>query len=237
MTAEQTACLVAAAGRGVRFGRETPKAFHPVEGKTLLARSVGRLAASGAIGRFIVMVPEGWEEKGREEASGAAGGVPLTVLAGGETRQESVAAGLAEAGGEGIILVHDAARPFVSASLVERVVEAAIEAGAAVPALQVTDTLGRIRDDRLEAIVPRDRIIGIQTPQAFRAEVITRAFEEAAKSGAVSTDESSLVLAAGMHVRVVEGERWNIKITVRDDLDIAASLIAGGDFEAGGKQR
>jgi 2-C-methyl-D-erythritol 4-phosphate cytidylyltransferase len=177
------------------------------------------------------MVPAGWEERAAEEIQASAPDFEFDVLAGGETRQESVAIGLGAVEEADIVLVHDACRPIVSPALIERVVNAAREFGAAVPALQATDTLGRLRDEILESIVPRDRVIGIQTPQAFRLDVLEQAFETAVETIRRSTDESSLVLSAGLPVHVVEGERWNIKVTVKEDLDIAASFLEGGKLE------
>jgi 2-C-methyl-D-erythritol 4-phosphate cytidylyltransferase len=107
------------------------------------------------------------------------------------------------------------------------VIEAAREDGAAVPALAATETLGRIRDEVLEGIVPRERVVGIQTPQAFKLDILRSAFDVASETISTATDESSLVLAAGYPVRVVEGERWNIKVTVKEDLEIVESFITG----------
>ncbi len=231
MAAEKVVCLVAAAGRGVRFGREMPKSFYPVDGKTLLALSLKSLCAWKGISRFIVMVPSGWEDKAREELAREVPGVDIHILIGGETRQESVAIGLKSVTDADLVLIHDACRPIISLSLIERVVEAARSSGAAVPALQVNETIGRLRDDVLEAIVPRERVIGIQTPQAFTLDVLRKAFEAADEAIRSSTDESSLVLATGFPVRVVEGERWNIKVTVKEDLEIIASFLEGKKLE------
>lgn len=227
MEKERVVCLVAAAGRGLRFGREMPKGFFPVEGRTLLARSIESIGAWGGVSHFVVMVPAGWEEKAEEVLSGELSGVRTRVVAGGETRQESVAIGLYEAGDSDIVLIHDACRPFVSPALVERVVAEARRSGAAVPALQVTDTLARLRDDVLESIIPREKAVGIQTPQAFRTDVLKKAYDTAKEAITTSTDESSLVLAAGMPVKAVEGERWNIKVTVKEDIGIISSFLSG----------
>jgi 2-C-methyl-D-erythritol 4-phosphate cytidylyltransferase len=235
MAVERIVCLVAAAGRGKRFGRDMPKSFHPVGGKTLLELSIERLSAWEGITEYVVMVPAGWEEKAVEELSDFAPHLETSVLAGGETRSESVSIGLKTIKKSDLIIVHDACRPVVSAALVDRVVEAARETGAAVPALQATETLGRLRDDTIEATLPRDRVIGIQTPQVFRHEVLKAAFETADETIRKATDESSLVLAAGYSVRVVEGERWNIKVTVKEDLQILESFLGGGKLELPGK--
>lgn len=235
MTRERIVCLVAAAGRGKRFGRDVPKSFHPVVGKTLLELSLERLSAWGGITRYVVMVPSGWEEKAAEELARVAPDLDTKVLAGGETRSESVSIGLKTVDEADLVIVHDACRPIVSEALIDRVVQAAREAGAAVPALQATETLGRLRDDSIEATVPRDRVIGIQTPQVFRYDVLRTAFDAADETIRKATDESSLVLAAGLPVRVVEGERWNIKVTIKEDLQILESFLGEGKLELPGK--
>jgi 2-C-methyl-D-erythritol 4-phosphate cytidylyltransferase len=229
--AERIVCILAAAGRGIRFGREMPKSFYPVGNHSLLVRSLFGLTAWGGISSFIVMVPAGWEQQAEDDITGSFPDLDFRVLTGGETRQESVAIGLISVKGADLVLVHDASRPIVSSALIERVVGAAREHGAAVPALEATDTLGRLRDEVLESIVPRERVIGIQTPQAFRYDVLVKAFETAEEAIRRSTDESSLVLATGTPVHVVEGERWNIKVTVKEDLEIIESFIAGKKLE------
>ncbi len=231
MANETTVCLVAAAGKGKRFGKEMPKSFYPVGGKTLLALSVRRLNEWKGISKYVVMVPSGWEEKAAEELERETPGLDVLVIAGGETRSETVSIGLAAVEKADLVLVHDACRPIVSVSLVDRVIEAAREAGAAVPALLATETLGRLRDDTIEATVPRERVIGIQTPQAFKYDVLKKSYEAAGETIRKATDESSLVLAAGFTVRVVEGERWNVKVTVKEDLQIIESFLEGKRLE------
>ena len=227
MVEENIVCIVAAAGRGIRLGKEFPKSFYPVEGRTLLERSFENLVKWGRISDFVVMVPPGWEEKAEELLSKEKSSNGLKIMAGGKTRQESVAIGLKEVDGGSLVLIHDACRPFVSPSLIERVVSGAMSSGAAVPVLQATDTLGRLRGEELEAILPRDRVVRIQTPQAFKAEILKEAFLAGKDLIGVATDESSLVLANDKPVKVVEGERWNIKVTVREDIDIITSFLAG----------
>ncbi len=219
-------CLVAAAGRGLRLGREMPKSFYPVEGRPLLAHSLDSLMRWGGIDEFFVMVPAGWEEKAGEVIDGCSGKGKISIVAGGETRQESVEIGLREAGEADIVMIHDGCRPFVSVGLIERVVLEADKSGAAVPVLQATDTLGRLRGEELETIVPRERIVSVQTPQAFRMDVLKKAYDTSEDIIRTSTDESSLVLAAGLPVRVVDGERWNIKVTVKEDIGISSSFLS-----------
>jgi 2-C-methyl-D-erythritol 4-phosphate cytidylyltransferase len=234
MEEEKIVCIVAAAGRGMRFGRDIPKSFYPVEGSTLLARSIQSLSAWKGLSDFIVMIPSGWEVKARDELERNAPGRRYEILAGGENRQESVAIGLKAIDRADMVLVHDACRPIVSCQLIDRVVSAARESGAAVPALGVTETLGRLRNDALEGIVPRDRVICVQTPQVFGYGILKKSFEAARETIGTATDESSIVLAAGYPVKVVEGERWNVKVTVKEDLEIIKSFIAGKKLDFAG---
>ncbi|OQX84131.1 MAG: 2-C-methyl-D-erythritol 4-phosphate cytidylyltransferase [Candidatus Latescibacteria bacterium 4484_7] len=231
---EKVVCILAGAGRGVRFSREMPKCFYPINDEPLLTLSLETVGAWKGVDEYIVLVPPGWEEKAEEELKKRAGDVKYRVLAGGGTRQQSVSIGLAAIDEADMVIVHDACRPIVSKGMIERVVAAAREFGAAVPALQVTETLGRLRDDILEDIVPRERVVAIQTPQAFKFDVLRKSFEVADETIRTATDESSLALKAGFEVKLVEGERWNIKVTVREDLDIITSFLSARtlDFEA-----
>jgi 2-C-methyl-D-erythritol 4-phosphate cytidylyltransferase len=144
---------------------------------------------------------------------------------GGATRSDSVRAGLAlvPAAAE-VVVVHDAARPLASARLFERVIRAVADgADGAVPALPVPDTVKRVDRDRVVETVPRAGLVGAQTPQAFRADVLRAAH----RVGGVDTDDAALVEASGGVVRIVEGERRNLKLTLADDLEIARALLDG----------
>jgi 2-C-methyl-D-erythritol 4-phosphate cytidylyltransferase len=223
--------LVAAAGRGIRFSKEMPKSFYPVQGKPLLVWSLDNLVSWGGISKFIVMVPPGWVDKAREFMEELLPGNDFEVLTGGETRQESVAIGLSHIGHADFVMVHDACRPFVSSSLISNVVMEAEKSGAAVPVLQVTETLARLRGDVLDGIVPREKSVTIQTPQVFRLEVLKKAFNTDDEIIRKATDESSLIMESGHRVTVVEGERWNIKVTVKEDLQIIKSFLTSSKLE------
>ncbi len=225
MSEDRTVCIVAGAGRGRRFGREIPKGFYSIEGKPLLVRSIESVRAADVVDEFVVLVPQGWEEEATALLQKEFPESDFTVLAGGKTRQQSVAIGLRTVDRADLVLIHDACRPFISTHLIERVVEAGRETGAAVPVLLVTETLARIRDEMIEQIVPRERVVGIQTPQAFSLDILKKAYDTAEERIMTATDESSLVLASGHPVKAVEGERWNIKVTVSDDIEIASSFL------------
>jgi 2-C-methyl-D-erythritol 4-phosphate cytidylyltransferase len=205
-----TWAIVVAAGGGSRFG--AVKQFADLGGVTVLDRSVG--VARGACDGVVVVLPAGADWANRE-------GVACTV--GGATRSDSVRAGLALVPDDAdVVVVHDAARPLASPQLFERVV-CAVAGGAdgAVPALPIADTVKRIAGDRVVETVPRDDLVGVQTPQAFRADVL-RAVH---RVGGTDTDDAALVEAAGGTVVTVEGERGNLKLTLAEDLAIAQALL------------
>jgi 2-C-methyl-D-erythritol 4-phosphate cytidylyltransferase len=207
--------IVVAAGSGSRFGR--PKQYEELAGRPVLDWSVGaaRAAAGGPGDGIVVVVPP---ERAAEPASGAD-----TVVGGGATRSSSVRAGLAAVPSDAeVIVVHDGARPLAAAELFARVVGAVRDgADAAVPAVDVTDTLRH----RSGTAVDRNGLVAVQTPQAFRASALRRA--HAAEPEA--TDDASLVEAAGGKVVVVEGSPANLKITRPVDLAIAEALVRFGE--------
>jgi 2-C-methyl-D-erythritol 4-phosphate cytidylyltransferase len=207
--------IVVAAGSGSRFGR--PKQYEELAGRPVLDWSLAaaRAAAGGADDGVVVVVPP---DRVAEPASGAA-----TVIGGGATRSSSVRAGLAAVPGHAdVIVVHDGARPLAGPELFARVVGAVRDgADAAVPAVEVTDTLRR----RTGGPVDRIGLVAVQTPQAFRAAALRRAHA----AGPEATDDASLVEAAGGKVVVVEGSPANLKITRPVDLAIAEALLRFGE--------
>jgi len=206
--------IVVAGGRGARFG--APKQFHPLgpTRRNLVDHSVTTAAA--VCDRVVVVLPDDrrWD------------GLPVAAaVTGGESRSDSVRAGLAAVGDDAdVVVVHDAARPLASSDLFRAVVDA-VRAGAdgAVPALALADTVKRVDGDRVVETVTREALVAVQTPQAFRADVLRRAHARRADA----TDDAALVEATGGTVVVVPGERANLKVTTRADLDIVAALLDG----------
>ncbi len=202
--------VVVAAGSGARFGGA--KQFAVVRGLTVLQRSVAALAPF--VEGLVVVVPPG--EVGLHPVEV---GVPVVACAGGATRSESVRHGLecVPASVE-IVLVHDAARPLVSADVIGRVIDT-VRAGAdaVVPAVAVTDTVRSVEG----GVVDRSKLVAVQTPQGFRAEVLRGAHA----AGVEGTDDAGVVEAAGGTVTVVNGDPSNIKITTPADLVVAEALL------------
>jgi 2-C-methyl-D-erythritol 4-phosphate cytidylyltransferase / 2-C-methyl-D-erythritol 2,4-cyclodiphosphate synthase len=217
--------IIAAGGRGQRFGGAQPKQFVAVGGRPILERSVGAFTAHPAISEVIVALPQ--ELVGDPPPYLRGAGTRLRIVAGGARRQDSVANAFRAAAEESeVIVIHDAARPFASRDLISRTIAAAAESGAALAALGARDTVKRIavpsphgHPNVLETL-PRETIYLAQTPQAFRREVLRDAL---ALSGDAS-DEAALAERAGHQVRIVDGEATNIKVTTPEDLVIAEAI-------------
>ena len=203
--------IVVAAGSGLRFG--SAKQFEHLGDKRVVDWAVEE-AERHSMG-VITVVPKG-------QVTGA------DQVEGGATRSESVRRGLAAVPAEAtIVLVHDAARPFASDAVFQRVIGAVVDgADAAVPGIPVTDTIKQVNESDVVVSTPRrETLRAVQTPQAFRAASLRRAHA----SGGEGTDDASLVEHAGGEVRVVEGEHVNRKITETDDLEWAQAHVDAMD--------
>lgn len=216
--------IIAAGGRGSRLGSAQPKQLLAIGGRPILARSLDAFVQHPRIGSVIVALP-----------ADVAADPPaylrdprVTLVVGGERRQDSVARAFARVpDGTDIVIIHDAARPFASASLIDRTIDAADAYGAAIAALPVTDTVKRADARRVIVdTIPRSEIFLAQTPQAFRTAVLREALASADTAGE-ATDEAMLAERAGHHVRLVDGEQGNIKITTAADLEMAETMIGG----------
>lgn len=226
--------IVPAAGGGRRFGGEVPKQYLPLQGEPMLARTLRVLAASGAVDRLIVVVAPGEEARCRGEVLLPHGIAVDRVVPGGADRQASVAAGLAAVPlVTGLVLVHDGARPLITADVIRAAVRAAAAAGAAVVAVPVTDTI-KLADAELRIVEtpPRSRLWAAQTPQVFRVDWLREAHARALADGFRGTDDSELVERLGYPVRLVPGAVENLKVTTPADLARAERVLR--DRAAGG---
>jgi 2-C-methyl-D-erythritol 4-phosphate cytidylyltransferase/2-C-methyl-D-erythritol 2,4-cyclodiphosphate synthase len=223
-----TAAILAAGGRGSRVGAGRPKQFLEIDGRSILELSVDALLSSDRIDEVIVALPE---EHLQAAPAWPAATKPVTFVAGGARRQDSVANAFARSSRRAdLIVIHDAARPFVSGDLIARTIDAAQAHGAAIAAIPVRDTVKQTADPDsdgsrpIRATIPRETIFLAQTPQAFRRDVLARAIAEGLSIDA--TDEAMLVERLGLPVHVVEGDPRNIKITTPEDLGTARSASA-----------
>jgi 2-C-methyl-D-erythritol 4-phosphate cytidylyltransferase len=221
-----TWAVIVAAGRGERLGVDRPKAFAKLAGRALLAESLERLEDSEWVDEIVVVAPEGWEEPSILLAEEIGAGKVSACVPGGSTRAESVRAGVAEVRDDAlVILVHDAARPFLPAEVIERVLTPLGDGwDGAVPAVLVADTLKRANDDgTVVETVDRSGLYAAQTPQAFLAPALRDALS--GDLGAAS-DCAGLVESRGGRVRLVEGDPRLLKVTTAGDLGFVESLLA-----------
>ena len=219
-----TWALIAAAGTGERLGIDRPKAFAALGGRPLLAESLDRLDRCELIDAIVVAAPPGWEEPSILLAEELAVSKLVACVTGGATRAASVAAALFEVPlGALVVLVHDAARPLLEDDVVERLLVPLGEGfDGAVPVLPVADTLKRVQDRVVVETVDRAGIMAAQTPQAFLAPTLRRAFSEALST---ATDCASLVERSGGRVAVVDGDPRLLKITTAADLALVESWL------------
>ena len=216
--------LIAAAGSGERLGIDRPKAFAALGGRPLLAESLDRLDRCELVDAIVVAAPPDWEEPSILLAEELAASKVVACVTGGATRAESVRAALAEVPEEAlVVLVHDAARPLVDVAVIERLLVPLSEGfDGAVPVLAIADTLKSVRDGAIVETVNREGLVAAQTPQAFLAEPLRRAFA-GDLSGA--TDCASLVERAGGRVAAIEGDPRLLKVTTPADLALVESWL------------
>lgn len=218
MPPPRTAAIIVAAGRGERAGGTVPKQFAPLAGRPMIAHSHAALSAHPAIGEVVVVIAAGQEAA----LTGAAGDVRFVT--GGTTRRDSVLAGLAAIEGAERVLIHDAARPFLSAAVIDRLLVALDEAPGAVPALPVADTIARA-EGTLGDTIDRSNVVRVQTPQAFRLDAI-RAAHAAWPDGREATDDAQVLRSFGGTVVTVEGDAMLEKVTHPADFAAAEARHA-----------
>ncbi|MGD2136521.1 MAG: 2-C-methyl-D-erythritol 4-phosphate cytidylyltransferase [Gemmatimonadales bacterium] len=220
--------LIAAGGRGVRAGPGEPKQFRPVSGVPLLLRAIRPFASHRRVGSIVVALPQphaGHPPAWLDEVAGER----LRVVPGGETRAASVRAAFrALPPDAGVVLVHDAARPFVSPETIDAVMTGALGGTSVVPGVAVSDTLKRVDATTAHVIETVDRtgLWRAQTPQAFPRQVLERAYEASGDDGwRDMTDEAQLVEAAGFPVEVIPDLPTNIKVTTPEDFAVAEAML------------
>lgn len=209
----KTVALIVAAGKGERTGSSLPKQFAPIAGRAMLAWSYAALSAHPAIDEVLVVI-------GPDQAPLLARTVPgARHVAGGATRRESVRLGLAATHTADRVLIHDAARPFLSASVIDRLLAALARDDGAIPVLPVADTLVAMDG----ATVPREGVSRVQTPQAFAFDIVRRA--HAGWAGAEPTDDAQMVRALGGSVALVQGDPMLEKVTYHQDFAAAEARV------------
>jgi 2-C-methyl-D-erythritol 4-phosphate cytidylyltransferase/2-C-methyl-D-erythritol 2,4-cyclodiphosphate synthase len=221
--------IIAAAGAGRRLGAAKPKQLIDIGGGSMLHHSVKAFHRHPRVDEIVVVLPSGtaapfvlFQEEGRRYPE-------MRIAVGGARRQDSVANGFEMVSADtDVVLIHDAARPFVTADLIDRTIDAAATHGAAIAALQSRDTVKQVdASGTITGTVARESIYLAQTPQGFRRDVLAQAIA-AARSAVEATDEAALAERAGYKVHVVEGDPGNVKITTEADLAAARARHAAG---------
>lgn len=225
---------VPSAGSAFRMGLGYSKAYVDLAGKPLIVRTVESLLKSPFVDMVTVAVKPDEVTMARMEIiekTGHAGDV--RIIGGGTERQQTVLKLLEAAPPErDIVLIHDGARPMISENLVQEVLEAAVEWGAAIAAIPVADTLKESEDggETVLTTVSRAGLYRAQTPQAFHRDIILSAHRRARKEEWEVTDDASLVEQMGRRVRIVKGEERNMKITTLEDLELVRCIFQSGNF-------
>ncbi len=226
----KTAAVIVAGGHGSRAGTSRPKQFIEIAGKPLLAHTVARFEDSPEVDDIVLVLPRrGFQEYLRLMNHWLMPVKPMVMVAGGDKRQDSVWAGISSLGDsfDGLVAVHDGARPLVSESIIRDVVQAAGRFGAALAGVPVYESLKHVVEGGLVAgTVDRRSVVRAQTPQCFRYEVLRTALETARADGFCGTDESALVERMGVEVRIVPGAEENLKVTTAKDLLLAEYYLS-----------
>ena len=218
--------IVVAGGKGTRMGGEMPKQFQLLDGKPIIMITLERLHAIDPTMQLILVLPAEHIELWKELCKEYSFAVPLLLTNGGSTRFHSVQNGLAQVDDieEALVGVHDGVRPFVSAKVLDDCFREAWTHGAAIPMINVQDSLRHIVGvNGVTEVVPRDRYRLVQTPQIFKLSLLRRAYEQRFIES--FTDDASVVEALGEQVVGVEGNSENIKLTTPFDLMVAKTLI------------
>ena len=215
-----TTAIIVAAGSGSRFNSDTPKQFLEINGKPVIVHTTERFQSAPCIDSIVLVLAADQAQA----FDSAAFSKVKKVVAGGSTRAQSVRNGLEAASDADIVAVHDGARPLVSVAEIERTIAKAKETGAACLVAPVTDTIKSVRGDEIADTLDRAKLRRALTPQAFKIDVLRKAFEGVDPSESV-TDECYLVEKLGHPVSIVEGSPRNIKITHPEDLILAEALM------------
>ncbi|MBQ7662890.1 MAG: 2-C-methyl-D-erythritol 4-phosphate cytidylyltransferase [Prevotella sp.] len=217
--------IIVAGGKGLRMGGDIPKQFLPVGGIPVLMRTMMRFHEYSPELQIILVLPKIQQEYWNSLCRQHQFNIPYMLADGGKTRFHSVQNGLALVPDDtdGVVGVHDGVRPFVSVETIARCYDEARQSGAVVPVIPVVETVRHITADGVSHTVPRDEYRLVQTPQCFSIQLLKAANEQPYNDG--FTDDASVVESFGHEIRLVEGNRENIKLTTPGDMKMAEMLI------------
>jgi 2-C-methyl-D-erythritol 4-phosphate cytidylyltransferase len=213
--------IITAGGTGSRMGSDVPKQFLELKGVAVIVHSIKAFQQYSPDINIVIVLPDGAVEHWTEIAKKY--GIDAKTCMGGETRFDSVKNGL-ELIDDGLVAVHDAARPLVTPALISQCFLVAAQEGNAVPVIPLTDSMRELSND-ISRPAERERFKLVQTPQVFEASLLKKAYEQAYRSS--FTDDATVVEAFGAKIHLVDGEKSNIKITTKTDMLIAKALLPG----------
>jgi 2-C-methyl-D-erythritol 4-phosphate cytidylyltransferase len=214
--------VIVAGGKGLRMGRAMPKQFLPLQGKPVLYHTIKAFLDAFPDVYLILVLPQDQLSYAQIVLQSFPERIDITIVAGGETRYHSVQNGLKAVEEDSIVFVHDGVRPLVSATLIHRCCQQAMDKGSAIPAIEVSDSIRMVSGETSQPVT-REQLRSIQTPQTFRSEIILPAFQQEYQLS--FTDEATVVEAYGTNVYLVEGEKSNIKVTTPEDMIQAEALL------------
>lgn len=219
--------IIVAGGSGTRFGSNIPKQFLPLLGKPVLMHTVERFAECGA--KILLVLPSAQQSYWQELCEKYNFKLPHKVVAGGDSRFASVKNAILSLSPENgdVVAVHDGVRPLVSLRVIDEAFEQAAKCGSAVPAIKVSDSIRKINHDGTSQALKRDELVAVQTPQAFDALELKKAYE--VEFAPFFTDDASVYEYSGHKVKLIEGDVDNIKITHHNDIAIAENLMGNGE--------
>jgi 2-C-methyl-D-erythritol 4-phosphate cytidylyltransferase len=218
--------VIPAAGQGKRMGAGHNKQFIELQSVPVIIHTLRVFDQDPWCKNIILVINEKEKEQFERLLRRYRIQKVAALVNGGQERQYSVYNGLLAVRDADIVLIHDGARPFVTKSLIHRLVEEVQQSGAAIAAVPVKDTIKRVKDFVVTETVERSSLWSVQTPQAFRRSLVIQAHEQAKKAGYIGTDDASLVERMGHDVKIVEGDYQNIKLTTPEDLIFAEAILA-----------
>ncbi len=218
--------IIPAGGQGKRMGHDRPKQYLELKGQPILWHTLKVFQESASIDSIVLAVSQNDVAEIREQYQNDFAKIHQ-VTAGGKERQDSVYNGfLALSPDVELVMVHDAVRPFVDATMIAEVVKSAERTGGAIVAIPLSDTLKRAdAEGKVAETIPRDKLWRVQTPQVFRRDIFAEAYEKAIADGFYGTDEASLVERLGIKIAIAQGSAFNIKITHPEDLILGQAIL------------
>ena len=222
------AAIIPAAGSGTRMEIDVPKQFLELDSRPILVHTLTVFENWPGVDEVIVVVPTDEQQRISEWINKYILKKPCRVVCGGSRRQDSVYNGLKIVGEDvGIVMVHDGVRPLVTPQILQSCAEEAYHTGAAIAAVRMKDTIKEAGEEKtVLKTLDRNRLWSVQTPQAFKREILTKAMQQAAQDSFTGTDEASLVERLDVPVSIVEGSYENIKITTPEDLLLAKFILS-----------